>query len=258
MTVNGRRPGILDAAVFAYTWTVLDKLKDSNLATIINKYHNLIQHAKTINSLLYPPIHRTSHNKGVTDTVSIEDIQSCLAAITGALKSHEYAIIGGAALIALGSTQRTTEDIDILVKTGTTLSIKNSLSPSSPNFSMDARTRLLLYSEKIRIDVLTPSLAKIPESEISEAITTDDGVCVVRPSVLLNYKISTAYGRSGSGKKLTDWIDVAYLVRYHSSMGIRLEPGIVENATAEAYRDLLRWTGREVSEEQWKFIGGSV
>src|SRR5208282_1308856 len=173
-------------------------------------------------------------------------------------KGHEYAIIGGAALIALGSTQRTTEDVDILVKTGTTLSIKNTLSRSSPNFSIDPRTRLLLYSDKIRLDVLTPSLAKIPESEISEAITTDGGVCVVRPSVLLNYKISTAYGRSDSAKKLTDWIDVAYLVRYHNSMGIKLESGVVENATAESYRDLLRWTGTEISEEQWKFIGGSV
>lgn len=101
-------------------------------------------------------------------------------------------------------------------------------------------------------------MAKIPDSEISHAITTEGGVCVVRPSVLLNYKISTAYGRSSSGKKLTDWIDVAYLVRYHNSRGIRLDSGIVENATAEAYRDLLRWTGTEVSEKQWKFIGGSV
>jgi hypothetical protein len=243
--------------VFAYTWTVLDKLNDSNLAAIIHKYNNLIRHAKTINSLLYPPIHHLSHNKGVTDTVSIEDIKSCLAAIARALNRHEYAIIGGAALIALGSTQRTTEDVDILVKTGTTVSIKNTLSPSSPNFSIDPRTRLLLYSEKIRIDVLTPSLAKIPESEISGAITTNGGVRVVQPSVLLNYKISTAYGR-GSGKKLTDWIDVAYLVRYHNLMGIKLEPGAVENATAEAYQDLLRWIGMEVSEEQWKFIGGSV
>lgn len=258
MNANNRRPGILDAAVFAYTWTVLNKLEDSNLATIIKNYNNLVQHAKIIHSLLYPPIHYITGNKGVRDTVSIEDIQSCLAAIAWALKGHEYAIIGGAALIALGSTQRTTEDVDILVKTGTTSTIKNTLSRSSPNFSIDPRTRLLLYSNKIRLDVLTPSLAKIPDSEISEAVTTDDGIYVVRPSVLLNYKISTAYGRSSSGKKLTDWIDVAYLVRYHNLRGIGLELGVVENATAEAYRDLLRWIGKDVSEEQWRFIGGRL
>jgi hypothetical protein len=50
---NCRRPGLLDAAVFAYTWTVLDKLGQSSLATIINKYENLVHHSRTLHSLVY-------------------------------------------------------------------------------------------------------------------------------------------------------------------------------------------------------------
>lgn len=177
-------------------------------------------------------------------------------AIGNALYTQEYAIIGGAALVALGSTQRTTEDVNILVNPETTTSIKNLLS-QTPNFSIDKRTRLLQYSPNIRIDVLTPSLAKIPETEISQAITTKDGVKVVNPTTLLNYKISSAYTRSSEGKKMTDWMDVSYLVNYHVQMGMQLTPGMVSNATYEAFNDLSMWTGN-VTEEEWKYIGGSV
>ena len=50
---NSRQLGILDATVFAYTWTILDKLGEGNLLSIINKYENLIRHAISLNSLLY-------------------------------------------------------------------------------------------------------------------------------------------------------------------------------------------------------------
>lgn len=49
-----RRAGLLDMAVFAYIWTVLDKLGESNLASIIKKYPNLVKHADYIKQLAYP------------------------------------------------------------------------------------------------------------------------------------------------------------------------------------------------------------
>lgn len=50
---NRRRPGLLDTAVFAYTWSVLDRLDNSKLAEIINKFRNLVQHATRVKELVY-------------------------------------------------------------------------------------------------------------------------------------------------------------------------------------------------------------
>jgi len=50
---NGRRPGLLDTAVFAYTWTVLDRLGESELAGVVNKFENVVQHATRVKELVY-------------------------------------------------------------------------------------------------------------------------------------------------------------------------------------------------------------
>lgn len=54
--VDGRRPGLLDAAVFAYTWTVLLKLRDGELARIIKKFDNLVRHANHLKQAVYPSV----------------------------------------------------------------------------------------------------------------------------------------------------------------------------------------------------------
>jgi hypothetical protein len=144
-------------------------------------------------------------------TPSPGDIHQCLIAIARTLKNTEYAIIGGAAMMALGSELRTTHDIDILVKTGTTSLIKNRLS-ADPMFQLNRRTRHLTYhpqmnEKQIPIDISTDVLANIPEKEIGPAISTQSGLRIVHPSTLLNYKISTAYGRSTLTKnKRTGWM----------------------------------------------------
>jgi hypothetical protein len=51
--VNYRHPGLLDSAVFAYTWTVLDKLGDSSLASIIKRFDNLVRHADNLKHRVY-------------------------------------------------------------------------------------------------------------------------------------------------------------------------------------------------------------
>jgi Glutathione S-transferase, C-terminal domain len=52
--VTNRRPGLPDAAVFAYTWTVLDKLGESKFATIIRKFDNLVDQAYSLKKRVYP------------------------------------------------------------------------------------------------------------------------------------------------------------------------------------------------------------
>jgi len=50
---NERRPGLLDSAVFAYTWTVLDGLGETGLASIIRKFDNLVRHADNLRRRVY-------------------------------------------------------------------------------------------------------------------------------------------------------------------------------------------------------------
>jgi hypothetical protein len=191
-------------------------------------------------------------------------VLECMRTISNALNGREsYAVIGGAALMATGYARRTTEDVDILVKTGTTLRIKNVLA-ACPGFSIDPRTRHLNWNVDgdkrwtIPIDVLTPALAYIPETEISSAMNLDNGIRIVRLSSLLNYKISSAYTRSSTEKKITDWTDVEYLIRWHSAKNINLVPGTVPNATVQAFHDCQRWASGTITEEEWLAIGGTV
>jgi len=51
-----RRPGLLDAAVFAYTWTVLIKLREGELAGIIKRFDNLVRHANRLKQTVYPSV----------------------------------------------------------------------------------------------------------------------------------------------------------------------------------------------------------
>jgi metaxin len=47
---DGRKPGLLDCAMFAYTWTVLDR---SELGDIARKFCNLVSHAELIFDTVY-------------------------------------------------------------------------------------------------------------------------------------------------------------------------------------------------------------
>lgn len=138
-----------------------------------------------------------SNRSTAVDGQSIEHIQQCLTAISLALSAEQYAVIGGAALIALGALHRATEDVDLLVNRGSTIRIKNLLA-QHPDFHMDPRTRHLHYSSShsethIPIDVLTSALAFIPEEEIALAMGTASGLRIARTTSLLNFKISSSY-----------------------------------------------------------------
>ena len=88
-------------------------------------------------------------NRSTTVTrQSIEHIQECLSAISLTLSAEQYSVIGGAALIALGPLHRTTEDIDILVNTGSTNQHqKPSCSISQlPNGSQDSSSPLFILT----------------------------------------------------------------------------------------------------------------
>jgi hypothetical protein len=193
---------------------------------------------------------------------SLAQIGECLQALSGALRDQEYAVIGGAAMVAMGSTHRTTHDVDILVRRGSTIGIKNLLG-ACQNFMLDRRTRHLTFSSPnfagqesaIEIDVLTEVFANIPETELQTTVATQSGVFIPNPSILLNCKISTSYERASLFKKISDWSDVEFLIQWHVSNGLSQPLGSIPNATSEAYLDLLRFCPA-ITPQQWNFIGG--
>jgi hypothetical protein len=189
---------------------------------------------------------------------SLDDIREVLTAIGASLAADDYAIIGGAALIGMGMELRTTVDVDILVRTGQTVSIKNRLA-AVPHFVLDRRTRRLTYDggsgTPVEIDVLNTGLARIPFEDGFPIFFIAEGAKLASATVLLNYKLSSIYSRSTEAKKLTDLQDISFLIGYDVKNGMQLELGTCPNATVEAFRDL---TNRDaaIDEEDWKFIGG--
>jgi len=47
---------LLDAAVFAYTWTVLIKIREGKLAGIVKRFDNLVRHANRLKQAVYPSV----------------------------------------------------------------------------------------------------------------------------------------------------------------------------------------------------------
>jgi len=221
----------------------------------------LIDHRHLRNHLLEESAPMTSSND-ILPFPSLDQIRECLQTISATLKDESYAVIGGAAMVAMGSKHRTTHDVDILVLTGKTLAIKNLLS-ASPGFILNPRTRHLTFSSSaftglessIQIDVLTEVFANIPATELQNRFLTNPGIYIPAPSVLLNCKIATSYERSTFVKKQSDWSDVAFLIRWHQKNSLPLSLGSIPNATAEAYQDLVRFIP-SVTLREWNFIGG--
>lgn len=190
----------------------------------------------------------------------IEDIREAVDAVRSLLDGKCYAIIGGAALVALGMTVRTTRDVDILVLKDKTREVKDRLGTHS-SFELNRRTRHLTYTARsgaqVEIDVLAPQLAYIPFDTDFPIYVTSTGVRLASPIKLLDYKIKTAYNRSSDQRRATDWSDVQFLIDWHVRNTGPLEPGSCPNATRTALND-LRKHGHECDDSEWQHIGGSL
>src|SRR5271170_2182006 len=115
----------------------------------------------------------------------ISDIKTATNIIGTILADQQYAIIGSAALIALGMTIRSSRDIDILVKPNSVHPIKSLLSTHS-SFTLNPRTRHLKYiptteSMPLEIDVITPFMARMPFEDDFPVDVTGEGVKIAAP-----------------------------------------------------------------------------
>src|SRR5277367_4462483 len=109
----------------------------------------------------------------------VGDIREAVNTVGSVLGGARYAIIGGAALVELGMTIRTTRDVDILVPKGKTREVKDRLAAHS-SFELNPRTRHLTYNAQsetqVEIDVLNPQLAYMAFEGDFPIHTTPTGV----------------------------------------------------------------------------------
>ena len=138
------------------------------------------------------------------------------------LGNLKYAIIGGAACFLLGST-RLTHDFDIIVLDGTKKSAMAKLSQNKELFG-SAQGGIWVNTEdggRYNLDVIEPRQIRQRFSGGSGEIIKIQGVNVLRPSLLLEYK-QYSYAHRDAGRqasKNTDAMDLQFLTRYLTNSG---------------------------------------
>ncbi|KAK2736783.1 hypothetical protein FQN57_000555 [Myotisia sp. PD_48] len=161
-------------------------------------------------------------------------MQHAVHAVGGALRQTKYAIIGGAACMLLGSS-RYTEDIDIVVPTGQTPAARQEL--RSAGFTIEPKTLHTNY-EGIEIEILAPPGLFKERYDVNTPTIEVQQVRVLEPALILNAKCRSILGRAKEDKKVSDSIDILFLLRWFVDNPQHPKPTVAEvpNATKE-FRD---------------------
>ena len=161
-------------------------------------------------------------------------------AVTRCLQSRpdiHWALVGGACLVALGST-RNTQDVDVVV--------------APPNLVREAR-RTLHQDERFRIDPrtlhthFTASNGRVVDIEFlsspgtfkssfnvnTPTLNTSSGVRCLNLTSLLDSKCASMPQRTSQMKRDSDGLDVVFIIRLLISKRQRLRPSDVPNANSE-------------------------
>jgi Nucleotidyl transferase AbiEii toxin, Type IV TA system len=126
-----------------------------------------------------------------------------------------YAIIGGAACTVLGSS-RLTSDVDFVVPRGDTKAARSLLKAQDVWFEVEKRTNHTYYkgSPRIKIEILSPpALFRQSFTPFTPTIIVNE-VRVLKPTLLLNTKCSSIFGRSRDEKRNTDAADIKFLLQW--------------------------------------------
>ena len=168
------------------------------------------------------------------------DMYEALDAIAEALPETPYAVIGGLALMLLGST-RPTKDIDIIVPDGRAAEAATLLAAEGMFGTSTTGGRRRVWfdassNRRYNVDVLEPhdigqvfTLGGVPETKMVQ------GYPVLEPKQLLNFKIAGWTDRRGtqSIKKSNHARDVVFLAEYLARKGVVVDRGEVYHATDE-------------------------
>lgn len=189
---------------------------------------------------------------------SPETVRMACSTLGYCLGNQTYGIVGGGALVLLGS-QRETEDVDMVVPQGETKNARSILRNQVAYFEVQAKTNYTHYksSPPVEIEILAPpGLFKMPFTA-STPIISIDGIKVLKPTLILNAKCDSILSRATDTKKGTDGYDIKYLLwwcvsengRAHNCVPTSSE---VPNATTE----FVEWfVGIYQARELWSTAG---
>ena len=182
-----------------------------------------------------------------------EYIRNAAADVAGALGTKvPYAVVGGSACLLLGG-HRATVDVDFVVPAGSTKTARQLLK-NAGTFTVEPRVNHTKHSAtNVDIDILTPPKLFQGEFNSETPTVTVNSVRVLHPLALLNAKVGSILGRSSDAKKLTDAIDIAFLLDYCAREGIKIRAVDVPNAKAEMVVYLIQQM--YVSKELWQSAG---
>lgn len=190
-------------------------------------------------STALPPMRQVQPSVGHLD-MPRRDMYEALDAMAEALRDTPYAVVGGLALMLLGST-RPTKDIDIVVPDGRgaeTAALLAAEGMFGAEVGATGKRRVWFDASSHRryhVDVLEPHdvgqvfMLGIPETK------TVQGYPVLEPRQLLNFKIASWTDRRGtqSVKKTNHARDVVFLAEYLAKKGVVADRGEVYHATDE-------------------------
>ncbi|KAI9800769.1 MAG: hypothetical protein M1833_003186 [Piccolia ochrophora] len=182
------------------------------------------------------PSHASASGSG-SDQPGHADVLEASRAVAKCLNGRfKWALVGGAAVVALGS-RRVTEDVDVVIAPPAQLKeAKNALRTDS-RFTVDKRTRHTTFASAnsarlIDIEFLSyPGTFKAPFVEATDVTKTESGVNVLPVPALLESKCSAIASRSQESKRTTDASDIKFVLDYMVSNGTRTSREEVPSAT---------------------------
>lgn len=184
---------------------------------------------------------------------SPSQIRETAEAIKYSLGDQVYAVIGGAACSLLGST-RETDDVDIVVPKGYTVTVRGLLAKQTTYFNVEKRTRYTYFKSdpRVEVEILTPpALFKESFDETTPVIVVN-GVKILKPSLILNAKCNSILSRATDGKKSTDASDILFCLSWCASNHALPTAAEVPAAT----KQFVEWfIGQHGGQDHWTSAG---
>ena len=176
-----------------------------------------------------------SHTNSSENEHVLEASRALASCLSGDFK---WALVGGAAAIALGS-RRITEDIDIVIAPPARLREAKNALRSDPRFFIDPRTRYTTFTSSIstrqvEIEFLSfPGTFKAPFNESTKVIKTRSGLNVLHLPFLLESKCRAISSRSKGSKRATDAFDIGFILECMVENNLRTSLAEVPSANRE-------------------------
>ena len=199
-------------------------------------------------------------SSSATAKPTLEQVKEATAALAQLLTNSKYAIVGGAAVLLLGSS-RGTEDVDVVVPQGQTKAARDLIKTyGQGKFSVDPRTLHTYYlsTPPVEIEILTPPglfRGTFNQDTQTMAITHNNTtVQILHPVAILDAKCGAIGGRATEAKKQTDTQDILHLLEWLKSQNISLFTDDVPNASMEWVQWFVSVYGHD-NYDHWKNVG---